>query len=88
MTSASAVVPCAEVARVLGEIGATQLQPSLAGGSPEGTSISIGVGGAIDAKLYDGPDPTAFGPADLERLALARIARDSVERWLATRQSP
>lgn len=86
LTSASALQPRPEVARVLAEIGASERRASLGGTSAEDTSISVGVGGTIEAKLYDGVDPTAFGPAELERLALARIARDNVERWLVTRE--
>jgi hypothetical protein len=74
-TSAAALVPRHELGPVLQEIGATQVAPSLQGGSPESAAIVIGAGGTIDARLYEGPDPTAFGPAELERLALARIAR-------------
>lgn len=79
--SARPVAP--EINQVLAEIGVACAGSANVSPAPNG-AITIGPGPnhGIVAKLYDGPDPTAFGPAELERHATARIARDRIERWL------
>jgi hypothetical protein len=39
----------------------------------------------LDAPFYVGPPETEFGPADLERIALMRLSRDRIERFLERR---
>jgi hypothetical protein len=76
-----------EIARVLSEIGVSDVV-SLDEVAPEAAvEITVGSEPASDivARLFDGPAQTEFGPTDLERLALARISRDRVERWLELR---
>lgn len=82
--STIALAPRPEVGAALDEIGVPTLTASEVGSAPAG-AIVIGVGGEIAAKLYDGPAETAFGDTSLERIALARIARDKLERWLEQR---
>lgn len=75
-----------EVATVLAEIGVQRVVEAQQG-TPAGEGV-VRVGPApsdIDSPLYLGPDTTQFGHTQLERLALARIARDRIERWLETR---
>ena len=79
--STIALAPRHEVSAVLDEIGVAALVASEVASAPAG-AIVIGEGGVVAAKLYDGPADTAFGDTSLERLALARIARDSLELWL------
>jgi len=79
-----ALVPREEVTAALAEIGVVALQATEVASAPP-NAIVIGTGGEIPAKLYDGPAETAFGDASLERIALARIARDTLERWLELR---
>ncbi len=76
-----------EVLAALAEVGATPVRVEERA-APRDADVWVGPAPAANAEriavhLYDGPDPTAFGPAELERLALARIARDRIERWLA-----
>lgn len=87
-SSALATVP--EIETVLGEIGITQVVGATAArgdAAPGGAErIAVGAGASgIDAKLYDGPPTTAFGGTELERIGLARIARDRIERYLDRR---
>lgn len=79
-----------EVLAALAEVGATPA-PVEERAVPGVTDVWVGPAPQANAEhvavhLYDGPDPTTFGPAELERLALARIARDRIERWLSRSQ--
>lgn len=83
-----------EVAAVLAEIGVRPVMTAAQLGAPppaSGTLVVLGrspIAGAaptIDVGLYDGPPQSAFGDVDLERHAMARIARDRIERWLDQR---
>ena len=82
--STIALAPREEVTTALAEIGVAALVANEVASAPAG-AIVIGTGGEIEAKLYDGPAETPFGDASLERIALARIARDALERWLEQR---
>lgn len=75
-----------EISAALQEIGVPLVPASEVASTPAG-AIVIGSDGDVAAKLYDGPAETAFGDASLERIALARIARDQLERWLELRSS-
>lgn len=77
-----------EIAAVLREIGAPEDVPVETGAADEGAEIaSLPGAGSLSVALYDGPERTEFGPAELERLALARIARDRLERWVDARRA-
>ena len=78
--------PRSEVREALAEIGiANVVDAELALGPTEGDP-EVELGRApLDVSLYDGPATTAFGDTGLERIALARISRDRIERWLETR---
>lgn len=82
--STTALAPREEVTAALAEIGVTPVAASVAASAPAG-AIVIGPTAQIPAKLYEGPAETAFGDTSLERIALARIARDQLERWLDQR---
>jgi hypothetical protein len=82
--STIALAPREEVSAALAEIGVLPLEAREVGAAPAG-AIVVGAGGEITARLYDGPAETAFGDTSLERIALARIARDTLERWLEQR---
>lgn len=75
-----------EVAVVLAEIGIQDVADA-----EQATVSGVGVvrvgplPSDIESPLYLGPETTQFGPTHLERLALARIARDRIERWLDAR---
>ena len=75
-----------EIARALAEVGVTDVAAatSPAPRRPGDVVVTLGRGPSftIDAQLYDGPETTEFGDTSLERMGLARIARDRVERWL------
>jgi len=87
--------PFPEVADVLAEIGVADVVAAehglTAGAGSERELVVLGeaaIQGAsptLALRLYEGPAQTAFGSAELERLALARIARDRIERWLDQR---
>jgi len=76
-SSAAARVP-AEVGTVLGEIALSMPEVVLAGKIPAGAE-RIDVSGWGHA-LYTGEPREPGGEGDLEKLALARIARDRIER--------
>jgi hypothetical protein len=82
--STVALAPRPEVSAALDEIGVATLAASEVPTPPAG-AIVVGAGGDISVKLYDGPATTPFGEPSLERIALARIARDKIERWLDQR---
>lgn len=79
--STTALAPRPEVSAALDEIGVPVLAANEVASAPAG-AIVVGASGEIAAKLYDGPAETPFGDTSLERIALARIARDTLDRWL------
>ncbi len=82
--STNALATRQEVSSALAEIGVTPCEAREVGAAPAG-AIVVGAAGEIAARLYEGPAETPFGDASLERIALARIARDTIERWLEQR---
>lgn len=75
-----------EVRQALAEIGVTSLVAAepLAATDAAGDRVELGAA-PLGVSLYAGPDRTDFGDTRLERLALARISRDKIERWLDAR---
>lgn len=82
-TAGTTVTPAVrgEVATILLEVGASAVPVSTLSGS-DSAWIWVGRNREIDAWLYEGPETTEFGPTTLEKLALARIARDRCDRYL------
>lgn len=75
-----------EVAVVLAEIGVHEVVDAEQASATGEDVVRVGpLPADIESPLYQGPESTEFGPTHLERLALARIARDRIERWLDTR---
>jgi len=87
--SSVALVAVPEVETVLREIGvavvsAAERARGEIASAEERVTVGAGAGG-IDVKLYAGPATTEFGGTELERIGLARIARDRIERYLDRR---
>ncbi|MBK6512611.1 MAG: hypothetical protein IPG04_00485 [Polyangiaceae bacterium] len=75
-----------EVREALAEIGIASVVDAQQLAEPIVGDDEVELGRApLDVSLYDGPPTTAFGDTGLERIALARISRDKIERWLETR---
>ncbi len=87
--STAALVAVPEVETALREIGIDSIagvERARAEAVPGEERVKVGGGAVgIDAKLYDGPDTTDFGGTELERIGLARIARDRIERYFDRR---
>lgn len=82
LTSA-AVALAPEVEPVLREVGAAPVKVAPVAEAEGGAALVwVGRNREIDAWLYEGPAETPFGPTTLERLAIARIARDRCDRYL------